>query len=58
MLSKEQRVNNAVYASAWRDHRCLRLWDKMARLGAGQPELQAAALPLLGDGAQRRQQVM
>ena len=39
VLSEEQRVNNAVYASAWRDDRCLRLWDEMARLGSNQAEL-------------------
>ena len=45
VLSEEQRVNNAVYASAWREDRCLRLWDEMARLGAGQTKLALQIIP-------------
>ena len=39
VLSKEQRVNNAIQAGARGNCGCLRLWDQMPRLRAGQTEL-------------------
>jgi hypothetical protein len=38
VLREEQRVNNAVYASAWRDDRRLRVWGQMPRVRAGHLE--------------------
>ena len=45
VLSKEQRVNNAIQAGTGRDHRRFRLRDQMSRLRACQMEL---ALDIIG----------
>jgi hypothetical protein len=39
VLSKEQRVNNAIQAGAGRNRWCFRVRGQMARLRAGQMEL-------------------
>jgi hypothetical protein len=39
VLREVQRINNAIYASAWRDDRCFRVWGQMPRLRAGDLEL-------------------
>src|SRR5580693_8451559 len=39
VLREVQRVNNAVYASAWRGDRYFRVWGQMPRLRASRLEL-------------------